>query len=108
MELKKTLEVNMLINLYGNMLNQKQKFVMESYFFYDNSLSEIADELGITRQAVSDLINRVLKTLYNYEKNIKLLCKIKNTNQIINNLLKQNISENTKNEILKIKTILED
>lgn len=72
MNLEKNLEVNQLISLYGALLNPKQLKVLEDYYFFDATLAEIADEMGVSRQAVNDLIKRVVKTLYKYEKALHL------------------------------------
>ena len=47
-----------LYDLYGELLNENQKEIYEEYFTEDLSMSEIAEERGITRQSVSDLIKR--------------------------------------------------
>lgn len=108
MELAKTLEINKLITLYGAMLNEKQKLILESYYYYDNSLSEIAEQFNITRQAVSDLLNRVVKTLYNYESKLKLLEKHNKISTITTKLEKLIESEKAKLELNKIINILEE
>ena len=107
MELKKNLEINMLFNLYGKLLNAKQQQMMKHYYFYDNSLSEMAQEFGVTRQAVSDLLNRVVATLYDYESKLKLLEKYNKSNHILTELLKQETNAKTAKELQKLKQILE-
>lgn len=108
MELTKTLEINKLINLYGAMLNEKQMLIMESYYFYNNSLSEIAEEFNITRQAVSDLLKRVVKTLYHYESKLNLLKKNNKIEVIAKKLGNALENEKNKNELQKILDILEE
>ena len=108
MELEKNLEINSLINLYGNLLTPKQQSIVKGYFFYDNSLSELATEFGITRQAVSDLINRVVKTLYKYEQKLNLLNKNTKLTATINNLLKTETNPQTKKLLIKLIHILEE
>lgn len=54
----KDLFVSSLLDVYGNFLNQKQRNVLEYYYNDDLSLSEIAENEGITRQGVADLIKR--------------------------------------------------
>ncbi len=73
MSIEKTQRVNRLLDIYENMLTNKQKEVMNMYYGYDLSLSEIATELNVSRTAVFDLIKRTTKLLETYESNIKVL-----------------------------------
>ena len=63
MSLEKTIEVNNLIDLYGKFLTEKQLNIVNDYFKCDCSLSEIADNLNITKQAVKYSINLALEKL---------------------------------------------
>ena len=54
----KDLFVSSLLDVYGYYLNEKQRLVLEYYYNDDLSLSEIAENEGITRQGVADLIKR--------------------------------------------------
>ncbi len=72
MELNKTLEINNLIDVYGGFLTDKQLNIMTDYFKNDYSLSEIADNLGITKQAVKYSIGLSLDRLQEFESKLKL------------------------------------
>lgn len=65
--------VNLLSDFYGQMLTEKQRQAIELYFGLDLSLSEIAEELGVSRQAVHDLLNRSQQTLEHYEQRLGLV-----------------------------------
>ena len=54
----KNLEISLLFDFYGDMLTEKQRDVVELYYNDDLSLSEIAENEGITRQGVRDVIVR--------------------------------------------------
>lgn len=54
----KNLEIANLLDFYGGALTQKQRDVLELYYNEDLSLSEIAENFGITRQGVRDSIKR--------------------------------------------------
>ena len=54
----KNLEVSFLLDFYGEMLTQKQHDFLVYYYDEDLSLSEIAENEGITRQGVRDVIVR--------------------------------------------------
>ena len=54
----KDLYISTLLDVYGEFLSEKQKNITEHYYNDDLSLSEIAENEGITRQGVNDLIKR--------------------------------------------------
>ena len=62
-----------LYDIYGGLLTDKQQNCMEMHFYNDLSLSEIADEYGVSRQAIYDLIKRAGQILERYEDRLKLL-----------------------------------
>lgn len=64
-----------LYDFYGELLNEHQRDIYESYTIEDLSLSEIAEEQGISRQGVHDLIKRCNKTLEGYEAKLHLVEK---------------------------------
>ena len=57
--MSKNLAIADLLDLYGDMLTDKQRDVMELYYDQDLSLGEIAEHEKITRQGVRDSIKRV-------------------------------------------------
>ena len=63
----KNLYISSLIDVYGEFLSEKQRRITEHYYNDDLSLSEIAENEGVTRQGVSDLIRRTESQLENYE-----------------------------------------
>lgn len=69
------LEQSLLYDFYGELLNDHQKEVYEQFVLDDLSLSEIAQEKGISRQGVHDLVKRCQKTLEGYEKKLHLVEK---------------------------------
>ena len=69
------LEQSLLYDFYGELLNDHQKEVYEQFVLDDLSLSEIAQEKGISRQGVHDLVKRCQKTLEGYEANLHLVEK---------------------------------
>ncbi|MCQ2405529.1 MAG: DNA-binding protein [Clostridia bacterium] len=61
-----------LCDFYGDMLTDKQRDVMELYYNDDLSLSEIAENAGITRQGVRDSIKRAESQLVEMEERLGL------------------------------------
>ena len=72
-------EQTLLYDFYGELLNEHQRGVYEDAVFNDLSLSEIADEYGISRQGDHDLIKRVSNTLEGYESKLHLVEKFMDT-----------------------------
>ena len=70
---------SMLYDFYGELLTQHQKNIYEDAVFNDLSLGEIADEQGISRQGVHDLIKRCDKILNDYEDKLHLVGKFTRT-----------------------------
>ncbi len=68
--MSKDLEMSYLLDFYGDVLTEKQRDVMEQYYNDDLSLSEIADNAGITRQGVRDAIKRAEHILLDLEDKI--------------------------------------
>ncbi len=64
-----------LYDFYGELLNEHQRQIYEDFVFNDLSLGEIASEVGISRQGVSDMIKRCGKKLENYEQKLHLVEK---------------------------------
>lgn len=64
----KNLHISALLDVYGEFLSEKQRLVTEHYYNDDLSLSEIAENEGITRQGVNDLIKRAEAQLLSFEE----------------------------------------
>ena len=84
--------VSALLDHYGLLLSEKQQRIIGAYYNLDLSLSEIAENEGITRQGVSDFVKRTEAQLYEYVKKLgvlkklselKVLCEKENTSEAI-------------------------
>lgn len=69
----KTLTMTMLLDFYGELLTEKQRFFFDMYYNENLSLSEIAENEGISRQGVRDLISRAESTLRATEEKTGLI-----------------------------------
>lgn len=67
------MEIALLYDFYGDMLTGKQRDVIELYYEDDLSLSEIAENAGITRQGVRDSIKRAESQLLEMEDRLGLV-----------------------------------
>lgn len=72
----KNVKISILCDLYGNLLTEKQIKFIDDYYNKDLSLSEIAENNGITRQAVRDSIKKVEKKLLDYEEKLLFMKKM--------------------------------
>ena len=66
-------KTSMLFDIYGGLLTDKKKRVMEMYHEDDMSLSEIAEELEISRAAVYDSLRSAESLLHSYEEKLGIL-----------------------------------
>ena len=71
--MEKIVEQGLLYDFYGELLTDHQKKIYEDVVFADLSLSEIAQEYGISRQGVHDLVKRCNNTLQEYEDKLHLI-----------------------------------
>lgn len=76
---EKTFEIAMLYDFYGELLTPRQKEVLQYYYEENYSLSETAEELGVSRQAVHDTIRKAEKALRNYEQKLGLVERFRRT-----------------------------
>lgn len=113
--LKKTIKITLLFDFYGSLLTEKQQQIIKSYFYNDLSLSEIADNIDISRQGVYDHLHRSEEHLEEYEAKLGLLKKYNkirtNINDLENIMRDKGILSEDKNEDLakkleSIKSIL--
>lgn len=73
--MEKFVEQTLLYDFYGELLTERQQQVYESVVLEDYSLSEVAENLGISRQGVHDMIKRCNHTLEEYESRLHLVEK---------------------------------
>ena len=84
-----------LYDIYYSLLTDKQKEYFEEYYFDDLSISEIASNHDISRNAVHDQLKRVISNLESYEENLQLLKKFKSINDL-------DIEDEIKDKVLDI------
>ena len=72
-ELKKKEQVILLMDCYRELLTDKQKQYLSLYYEEDLSLSEIAEDLSVSKNAVFDNIKRSVMSLEKYESKLNIL-----------------------------------
>lgn len=68
----KDLKLVILLDFYGGLLTDKQMTALDYYYNQDYSLSEIGDEMGISRQGVMAFIRQGEKHLRAFEEKLGL------------------------------------
>ena len=93
--------LSLLYDFYGSLLTTRQQEVMRLYHEENLSLSEIADEFGISRQGVHDTLKNAEHTLLDYEEKLGLIARMEEirvetekADKLIDNLLEQNKENN--------------
>ncbi len=92
MKVEDTLRLNMLFDAYGKLLSKGQNEIMKCYLFDNFTVSEIAENLNVSRQSVKDSITKAQKKLEFYEAQIGYVAKVEALSKEIKKL---------KNKILK-------
>lgn len=81
--------ISILCDLYGKLLTQKQYEFLNDYYNNDLSLSEIAENNEITRQAVRDIIKKGEKKLFKYEEKLSFMKRMSNQEKKIQQVLSE-------------------
>ncbi|WP_339249648.1 putative DNA-binding protein [Sporosarcina sp. FSL W8-0480] len=84
--LEKTTRVNFLYDFYQTLLTDKQRVYMQLYYLDDLSLGEIAEEYGVSRQAVYDNVRRTEAMLEDYENKLNLFSKFQKRMELVDEL----------------------
>lgn len=91
-------ELTNLFDIYESLLTDREKEIFKYYYYEDLSLSEISENLNITRTGVFNTLKKVEEKLLQYEYNLKLM-SIKST---LKSLLEESDIEVIKNKLNKI------
>ena len=87
--MEKKVEVSILCQIYGKLLTKKQLEFMNDYYNNDLSLSEIAENNDITRQAVRDILKKGEKKLFEYEEKLEFMKRMLNQEKKIEKVLSE-------------------
>lgn len=97
--MEEKIKISILCQIYGKLLTEKQYQILDDYYNNDLSLSEIAENNNITRQAVNDVINKGKNKLIEIEEKLLLMEKILDQEKVIENIIKN--LEEYENKTLK-------
>ena len=84
---EKNLNIGYLLDFYGEVLSERKHNVLDMYYNEDFSLSEISEEIGISRQGVRDLIKKAEDELCFFEAKLGLSKKMTRLEDEVNSLL---------------------
>lgn len=84
--MEKILEQTLLYDFYSELLTEHQRQVYEDVVLNDFSLSEVAENRGISRQGVHDMIRRCNKSLEEYENKLHLVEKFLTIKENVNRI----------------------
>lgn len=82
----KKFEMTLLFDFFGDLLTDKQRDYFDLYYNDDLSLSEIAEENGISRQGVRDIIVRAENTLREFEEKTGVVERFSQVNALVASL----------------------
>ena len=100
-------EISILCEIYGKLLTKKQLNILDNYYNLDLSLSEIAENEGITRQAVRDIIKKGENKLFEFEEKLGIMKKNMKQEEKIASILSELTKIQTKFTDEQIAEILE-
>jgi len=102
----KKVEISMLCDIYGKLLTGKQFEFINDYYNNDLSLSEIAENNNITRQAVRDIIKKGERKLFEYEEKLLFMKKTITQEQKIQAILSELTKIQVSSSDRKVENIL--
>ena len=83
---EKNMRIAYLLDFYGDLLDEHTSGVMKAYYNDDLSLSEVASDIGISRQGIRHLIKRGEEQLENYDEKLRLTSTYENIESALEGL----------------------
>lgn len=85
-KINKINQLSTLFDVYSKLLTDNQREVFVLYYLEDSSLSEIAEQLGVSKASVSDNLKKTEEKLLKYESKLKLSERNEKLNKLINKI----------------------
>ena len=104
----KKIEISMLCQIYCKLLTEKQFDYINVYYNNDLSLSELAENYNITRQAARDNIKKGENKLFEYEEKLQIMKTTLRNEKKIEDILEQITKIQTNYSDKQIAKILEN
>lgn len=96
------LQISNLIDVYGNLLTDKQLNYIKMYYFEDLSLNEIADEFNVSKNAVYDSITKSINNLKEIDDKLNFISKREQRIKLYSKI----DNEDLKKELMKIDSLI--
>lgn len=106
--MEKKVEISILLDIYSNLLTEKQYEFLNDYYNNDLSLSEIAENNNITRQAVRDNIKKGEQKLFEFEEKLGIMEKTMIQDQKISDIIAKITKIKSNSSDKKVQHILEE
>ena len=106
--MKDVYKSSMLYDFYGELLTEHQKEIYEDFILNDYSLGEIAQERGISRQGVHDMVKRCDRILNGYEEKLHLVERFSKTKEDVRRICQLSDSDINQKNISEIKMIAQE
>ena len=100
MNLEERVQIAILTKYYGALLTDRQRDILSMYNDSNLSLAEVSEELGISRQAVKDALDKAFQTLKQTEERLHFVKKDAKLKEIIQSKLPNQIDVATKLELI--------
>ena len=106
---EKVFEVSLLLDFYSPILTEPQRAALELFYQEDLSLGEIAQETGITRQAVRDRLIKGERALRDMEEKLGLVHRFGDNRRVLPEVIAalRNLQEKTGVEVGEIVAAVE-
>jgi len=106
--MEKNVKMSLLCQTYGKLLTEKQYTFLDDYYNNDLSLSEIAENNEITRQAVRDILKKGEQKLLEYEQKLGIMEKTLQQEQVVVEILSEICKIKETSSDKKVAHVLED
>ncbi len=104
--LKEIVELTRLYDVYGPLLSDHKKEIFESYVLDNYSLAEIAEQVGISRQGVRDIVKRCSKELQEAEDKLGFLKKLDRVSEIVEETKEKNSNIEVSKKLEEISNLI--
>ena len=94
--MEETIYLSTLFDYYGVLLTDKQRLYFEDYYFNNLSLSEIAENYEITRNAVYNQLREAREKLEHYDKILELSIKQRKVKEICDRINDEDLKKDLK------------
>lgn len=88
--------ITILYDYYGELFTEKERLYFEEYYFSNFSLSEIAENHQVSRNAIHKNIKSIQEKLENYEEKLKLYHNQQKINKVISEIKDQDLKKKLK------------